>query len=325
MKSKNLLYSIIIIFLLAIIFSQIYIIFFAKTLPYKTSDKYINKIEVKNSQLRNLALSQASACKSGDRECLVNQIYKYVVNNYHYYSDPRVSEYIQPVNETIKNKGGDCEDLTILLNSLLENAGIKTYFVLTPSHSFTLACDINSTKLYKYILEDLKRTETTVRNEQVSIKQNYYYYLGGEGEKLDYAINFTFNVQSSEPVEIHIVPSKEEYKKAINNEEFMQYTSYYAPLTTKYQKSIKIDKNIGILIYNENENNADVELSLKKEIDYYVLDPDNISITTYKIDDSECIVLESTAGEYGYPGISLENEHNKTAIDPITRKEYLLT
>ena len=47
-----------------------------------------------------------------------------------YVSDPRSSvEYVQFPNETIKIKGGDCDDLSVGFSSLLESIGIETAFV----------------------------------------------------------------------------------------------------------------------------------------------------------------------------------------------------
>ena len=47
-----------------------------------------------------------------------------------YASDPRAStEYVQFPNETIKLKGGDCDDLSVCYSSLLESIGIETALV----------------------------------------------------------------------------------------------------------------------------------------------------------------------------------------------------
>jgi hypothetical protein len=57
-------------------------------------------------------------------------IFNELVKTLIYTSDPRASaEYVQFPNETIKLKGGDCDDLSVLFSSLLENAGIETALV----------------------------------------------------------------------------------------------------------------------------------------------------------------------------------------------------
>jgi hypothetical protein len=57
-------------------------------------------------------------------------IYNELVKNLVYTSDPRASaEYVQFPNETIKLKGGDCDDLSVLFSSVLESSGIETALV----------------------------------------------------------------------------------------------------------------------------------------------------------------------------------------------------
>ncbi len=57
-------------------------------------------------------------------------IFNEVVKKLVYTSDPRASaEYVQFPNETIKLKGGDCDDLSVLVSSLLESVGIETALV----------------------------------------------------------------------------------------------------------------------------------------------------------------------------------------------------
>ena len=109
--------------------------------------QYTQKILFEDIQLREYAVSIAADCPSGDKECQATSIYSYVVQNYKYYDDPRFRNLIQPVNETIQLNGGDCEDLTILLNSLLENIGIKTYIVVTENHVYSLACNLDEQSL----------------------------------------------------------------------------------------------------------------------------------------------------------------------------------
>ncbi len=57
-------------------------------------------------------------------------IFNELIKNLVYTSDPRASaEYVQFPAETIKLKGGDCDDLSVLLSSVLESAGVETALV----------------------------------------------------------------------------------------------------------------------------------------------------------------------------------------------------
>ena len=128
--------------------------------------QYYEKILFEDIQLREYAVSMVDTCTSGDKECQATEIYSYVVKNYNYYDDPRFRDFIQSVEETITLKGGDCEDLTILLNSLLENIGIKTYMVVTENHVYSLACGLDEQMPFEGLNDDRVMKWYTVDNEQ---------------------------------------------------------------------------------------------------------------------------------------------------------------
>lgn len=55
-----------------------------------------------------------------------------------YTTDAHVSgDYVQFPIETLKNKGGDCEDNAILFASLLESVGIESIVILVPGHAYS--------------------------------------------------------------------------------------------------------------------------------------------------------------------------------------------
>lgn len=115
-------------------------------------EPYLNKIILNNKTIRSKAVSIVKDCPTANKECYVAKIYHYVVANYKYFSDPRSGDTIQTPFETMEIGGGNCVDLTILLISLLENVGIKTYFVIskTETHAYSLACVDIPTDLNKY-------------------------------------------------------------------------------------------------------------------------------------------------------------------------------
>lgn len=53
-------------------------------------------------------------------------------------ADAAVVDYIQYPAETLQQKAGDCDDLTVLYCSLLENAGVSTALIDYPGHIFLL-------------------------------------------------------------------------------------------------------------------------------------------------------------------------------------------
>lgn len=166
--------------------------------------QYFKKILFEDIELRKYAASIAANCGSGDKECQAAEIYSYVVQNYKYYDDPRFRDFIQSVNETMQLKGGDCEDLTILLNSLLENIGLKTYMVVTENHVYSLVCDLNKERLSVESLDGTKAMKWyNVSNEQCIVLdaaagQNSYVgyepYKGGSKTAVDSVTNAYFKL-----------------------------------------------------------------------------------------------------------------------------------
>jgi len=317
------------------------------------AEPYISKIVFEDINLRAQAASIASSCPSGDKECQVNKLYRYVVENYDYYSDPRSSEFIQPPSETLKIKGGDCEDLTILLSSLLENLGIKTYIVLTETHAYCLACGVDTEDLWQYIEESIKTQASkdlgqkedikvviengnlfVVEEKQQTfvLKEESVYYYGGDGFEFtspDVYMNIKYDVSSSQPLTIYVVPSRAEFELLSKDQTFTHYPS------CKKQNILKISDSCdglrnhgGLVLANENwalTSNKDATVDLKIKFYFYLPLYEFFTdkeITYYVVDNQKCIVLDATAGEYGYPGYDANLEGEKIAIDPIT-KDYL--
>ncbi|MCK5181798.1 MAG: transglutaminase domain-containing protein, partial [Dehalococcoidia bacterium] len=157
------------------------------TEPYEVrrAKPYIEKIVVNDDELRELA--SAIIEDYSEKEGKVNAIYRYIVEDFTYVADPEYTESIQSPLETLDLGGGDCEDLAILACSLLENAGIKTYLVLTEDHAYALVSGINSDNLWEYINKSLEEQYiedhdmVSSVDETLQLSAGYVYYYGGDG------------------------------------------------------------------------------------------------------------------------------------------------
>lgn len=112
------------------------------SLPADPYRKYLDKVDQGSTGLRQLAFELLHPCPPADKSCAAVHLYHFVQANVGYLSDPPARDYIQAPEETLKIKAGDCEDLSILLASLLNNSGVPTYLVFTPDHAYTLACGV---------------------------------------------------------------------------------------------------------------------------------------------------------------------------------------
>ena len=281
----------------------------------------ISKIVFDDINLRAQAASIASGCPSGDKECQINKLYRYVVENYDYYSDPRSSEFIQSPSETMKIKGGDCEDLTILLSSLLENLGIKTYIVLTEDHVYCLACDVNIDHLQEEIFFSLNKEETW-GDETISVGPLAARYYGGDGEQLEYSFEIKYSIDSSDPVDIVVVPSSESLALWSQGESYTYYPACSKEGVYRTSGSCLMDRIGGIMIINYNEHRVAVDIKL--DVVYLALDVDTFSIFYYSTNGAKCVILEPALGEYGYPGYDTNIVGEKVAIDPISKEYHYL-
>jgi len=306
--------------------------------PYELmlAKPYIDKIVVDDVRLRELASGIVEGY--GEKEGKVNAIYRYVVENFIYIADPARTESVQSPFETLDVEGGDCEDLAILTCSLLENIGIKTYLVLTENHAYALVSRINSDNLWKYINKSLEEQYiedhdmVSFVDETLQLKAGYGYYYGGDGRVFpiqaatfgDSVVNIEsleidYSVSSSEPVNIYILPSKDEFDNLLKRRSFQHYPDCTEQGVYQAQATCEILGYGGTAIQNPTLSDATLDLEITFSYKVYF---EGLKITYYNLNGEQAIVLELTAGKYGYPGYSpIVEAERRFAIDPTT-KEY---
>lgn len=298
------------------------------------ANPYLNKIELNNETLQQYALSIIQECQPSEPACWLNQIYRHIVENYQYISDPEDEEVIQSPGETMTKKGGDCEDLTILLISLLENIGMDSYLVLTDTHAYALGIDINPNSLWPYVEESLlkqveKDNDKKIRKaytDTVLLKRKSNWYYGGDGRNLSDSfdsLTFSYNISSTRPIDIYLVPSIKDFHSFTNETTFNHFTSCQQTTIKKTNDSCTMKTYGGIILSNTGFRSASVTVEIEQYFkpSFYSLFENN-TISSYELDDKKSIVLDPTAGIYGYPGYDANVTGEKTAFDPVT-KDYV--
>jgi len=309
--------------------------------PYEVrlAKPYIDKIVIDDGELREL--TSVIVEDYGEKEGKVNAIYRYIVENFIYIADPENKESIQSPFETLDLEGGDCEDLAILACSLLENVGIKTYLVLTENHAYALVSGINSDNLWKYINKSLEEQYIEDHNmvssvdETLQLSAGYVYYYGGDGSvfpivaatfgdsvvKIE-SLEIDYSIWSSEPVNIYILPSKDEFDNLVQRRSFEHYPECAEQGVYQAQATCEIPRYGGIAIQNPTSRDATADAEVTFSYKVYF---EGLKITYYTLEDEQAIVLEPTAGEYGYPGYSpVEEAEKRIAIDPISEEYFYL-
>ena len=309
--------------------------------PYEVrlAKPYIEEIVTDDDELMELA--SAVAEDYSEKEGKVNAIYRYIVEGFGYVADPEHTESIQSPFETLDLEGGDCEDLTILACSLLENTGIKTYLVLTEDHAYALVAGIDSDNLWQYInksleeqyVEDYGVVSSIDETLQLSVGSAYYY--GGEGTTfpVDVAtvgdsvvkiesLEIDYFVSSSEPLNVYVLPSSQELDKLVQRKSFQHYPECAEQGVYQAQATCEIPRYGGIAIQNPTVRDTTVDIEVTFSYKIYF---EGLKITYYTVKDEPAIVLELTAGKYGYPGYSpVQEAERRIAIDPITTEYFYL-
>jgi hypothetical protein len=326
---------------LAIVIAYVLIGRIVEIEPYEVrlAKPYIDEIVIDDGELRELA--SAIVEDYGEKEGKVNAVYRYIVENFVYVADPAHMESIQSPFETLDLEGGDCEDLAILACSLLENIGIKTYLVLTEDHAYALVSGINSDNLWKYINKSLEEqyveehSVVSSLDETLQLSAGSAYYYGGDGTAfpIDAAtvgdsvvkiagLEIDYSVSSSEPVNIYVLPSSQELDKLVQGKSFQHYPECAEQGVYQAQATCEIPRYGGIAIQNPTSRDATLDLEVAFSYKIYF---EGLKITYYTLKGEQAIVLELTAGEYGYPGYSpVEEAEKRIAIDPVTKEYFYL-
>lgn len=93
-----------------------------------------------DSEIKGVADRIATiACDSNQKKCQARAMFGFVHKNFEYVSDPTSFEYVKTAKESLVNGGGDCDDASVLLVTLLESVGIDARFVFVPSHVYVEA------------------------------------------------------------------------------------------------------------------------------------------------------------------------------------------
>lgn len=90
----------------------------------------------------------ANSCPNNDI-CYAKALFYFVRDSFQYVPDPNAYEYIKDPKESLMSQGGDCDDASVLLASLLESVGIDTRFVLIPGHVYVEAYLPDARKKYR--------------------------------------------------------------------------------------------------------------------------------------------------------------------------------
>jgi hypothetical protein len=302
------------------------------------AEPYLEKLVLDDSDLQAYVNTIINGLDSSVRECQVNALYRDVLKNYTCVSAPLDNSTLQTPQETIQNKEGTCEDLSLLLCSLLSNSGISSYLVFTDSHVYAMASDVNTDVLWACAEQSLIRQVEEAFGEPISqpFIQTYtlpslnMLYAGGDEGKtfagvIDY-MTIDYSIESDQPLHMFVVPTQTEFF-ALRDGDLANFTHVAqweeTNLTSKTGTIPQLFTFGGIILFNEGASAATVSFDFlfSFQPSFYNTYNEN-RLTAYEIVGKDSVILDPTLGDYGFPGYDAEIVGEKKAIDPLTKQYF---
>jgi len=303
----------------------------------QTAQPFLNKLDLDDSELRTYANTILTGCDASNIECFVNALYRDILLNYTCLVAPMNNTTLQTPQQTIQQKQGTCEDLSILLCSLLSNIGLTSSLVFTNAHVYSMVSDVNANDLWHVAEQSLIHQTEEIFGE--SIFQSLYQTIelppnvpslaGPEGEKtfkgvIDF-MTIDYNIQSDQQLMLFVVPTWTDYDK-FRNGDFANFTYIDQWNFTSTSGTIPEMYTFGgIMLYNPGTLTATVTLDVIFSFQasfYNTYNKD--ALTIYRVWGKDAILLDPTLGDFGFPGYDTAVSGVKKAIDPLTQDYIIL-
>jgi hypothetical protein len=298
------------------------------------AEPYIEKLVLDDSELQTYANTIINGFDSSKRECQVNALYRDVLKNYTCTAAPMDNGTLQTPQETIQKKEGTCEDLSILLCSLLYNIGMTSYLVFTDSHVYAMASDVNTDSLWECAEHSLIRQVEEAFGEPMyqplvqtlTLAPAGVLYAGGDANKtfdglIDY-MTIVYSIQSDQPLHLFVVPTQIEFF-ALRDNGTANVTHEESNLTSKTGTIPQMLTFGGIVLLNNNTQTATVNVDFLFSFQPSFYDTYNKNtLTAYGLVGKDSVILDPTLGDYGFPGYDAKTVGEKKAINPLTKQYF---
>lgn len=134
----------------------------------KSRDEYRLYVNSRDPIVKGVAdMVSSISCDYSEnyRICQAKALFVFVRDKFDYVRDPSSYEYVKTPIESLNNLGGDCDDASVLLSSLLGSIGVRTRLVFVPSHVYVEAHIEEASSRYKaYKGEDWIALDPTCKN-----------------------------------------------------------------------------------------------------------------------------------------------------------------
>lgn len=240
--------------------------------PSRTSPffAYSSKVYKDDPALEALVANITAPCGE-DVYCKVQNIFEYVRRNVPYVGEPNGINNILPPYETL-GKGGDCEDLSILLASMLNTVtGVKPYLIAVPEHMYVMACGLTGGQVFK-------PTYNVVYDKSTLVSDRRYMVM-----ELGKNKHIRIMAQSGGKFSIMVFPSKFEQKKHMEKRPSSYFPDCSADGVSVFSKECVFPNN-GAVIMLSGTQEASVNMQIES-----VHVPDT---RQYSFDNMPCVMLD---------------------------------
>jgi len=305
----------------------------------QTAQPFLNKLDLDDSELRTYANTILTGCDASNTECFVNALYRDVLLNYTCLVAPMNNATLQTPQQTIQRKQGTCEDLSLLLCSLLSNVGLSSSLVFTNTHVYAMVSGVDPDDLWNVSEQSLLLLVEKSFGEPLSqpIQQPLSFvplemkYIGGlENQTYAFAgiidyMTIDYTIESDRPLDVFVVGSEADFFILADNdlEHFIPFEERLQ-VTTTTGTSPQLDTYGGLILFNNNQTQVatvNVNLLFKFQPLFYTTYNKN-KLTVYNLEGKNSVILDPTVGDFGFPGYDAAVTGVKKVIDPFT-KEYI--
>lgn len=105
--------------------------------------------------------------------------------------------------------------------------------------------------------------EQTILDTTITLESNSMWYYGGDSPNPSTSVTVQYAFSSSLPVSVDVVPSKADFRNALQGLDYNAYPSCAASNVRSYDKTCTLDKNGGIIIANDNTASAVIHVVVK--------------------------------------------------------------
>lgn len=110
---------------------------------------YTSLVRVDDDVKRVTDYIVTTSCESNEKVCFAKAIFYFVRDELKYVNDPAEYEYVKTTSESLASGGGDCDDASVAIASMMKSIGFNSRLVFVPGHVYVEAEIPSAVSKYK--------------------------------------------------------------------------------------------------------------------------------------------------------------------------------